>query len=52
MRTRGKQRHWTDPPHVLMTTPESLAVLLTHPRAAELFRTLRWVVVDEVHALS
>ncbi len=49
---RVKQRHWTDPPHVLMTTPESLAVLLTHPRAADLFRTLRWVVVDEVHALS
>ncbi len=41
-----------NPPQILLTTPESLAVLLTHPRAADLFRTLAWVVVDEVHALA
>jgi ATP-dependent Lhr-like helicase len=40
------------PPDVLLTTPESLAVLLSQPVAATLFAGLRWVVVDEVHALA
>ncbi len=41
-----------EPPEILVTTPESLAVLLSQPTGAELFRDLRWVVVDEVHALA
>src|SRR5262245_60684250 len=41
-----------DPPEVLVTTPESLAVLLSRPEAGDLFGGLRWVVVDEVHALA
>ena len=49
---RVRQRQLDDPPHILLTTPESLAVLLTHVRARDLFCTLRWVVVDEVHALA
>jgi ATP-dependent Lhr-like helicase len=40
------------PPAVLLTTPESLAVLLSQPALQELFRPLRWAVVDEVHALA
>jgi ATP-dependent Lhr-like helicase len=40
------------PPEILLTTPESLAVLLSRGDAAELFANLRWVVVDEVHALA
>jgi ATP-dependent helicase Lhr and Lhr-like helicase len=41
-----------EPPDVLLTTPESLALLLTQPLAGDLFGGLRWVVVDEVHALA
>ena len=41
-----------DPPEVLLTTPESLAVLLSQPALLPLFAGLRWVVVDEVHALA
>lgn len=41
-----------DPPTVLLTTPESLALMLTHSHAARFFAGLRWVVVDEVHALA
>jgi ATP-dependent Lhr-like helicase len=41
-----------DPPDILLTTPESLAVLLSQPACADLFGGLRWVVVDEVHALA
>ncbi len=49
---RVRQRQVTDPPHILLTTPESLAVLLTQPVAVEVFRGLAWVVVDELHALA
>jgi ATP-dependent Lhr-like helicase len=41
-----------EPPDILLTTPESLALLLSQPVAGELFAGLRWVVVDEVHALA
>ena len=47
---RQRQRH--DPPEILLTTPESLAVLLSQTWAAEMFAGLRWVIVDEVHALA
>ncbi|HXZ85267.1 MAG TPA: DEAD/DEAH box helicase, partial [Myxococcota bacterium] len=40
------------PPHLLVTTPESLYVMLTAPRARELFRSTRTLIVDEIHALA
>jgi ATP-dependent Lhr-like helicase len=49
---RVRARQLDEPPHILLTTPESLAILLTSSRAAEVFAALRWVVVDEVHALA
>ncbi len=47
-RRRMQQR----PPHILVTTPESLAILLATPGFRAAFATVRWVVVDEVHALA
>ncbi len=47
---RARQRE--APPNLLLTTPESLALLLTLPDAAQLFGGLRAVVVDEIHALA
>lgn len=49
---RSRRQFRLHPPDFLLTTPESLAVLLSQARAGELFRNLRWVVVDEVHALA
>ncbi|MCD1258113.1 DEAD/DEAH box helicase [Paenibacillus athensensis] len=40
------------PPDVLVTTPESLYLLLTSPRARQMLRTVRQVVVDEIHELA
>jgi ATP-dependent helicase Lhr and Lhr-like helicase len=40
------------PPHLLLTTPESLAVLLASPDAFALFGSLSAIVMDEVHALA
>ena len=39
------------PPHILITTPESLYLMLTSPRAREMFRTVHTVIVDEIHTL-
>jgi ATP-dependent Lhr-like helicase len=47
-----KKRQRLRPPHVMLTTPESLSLLLTYPESAELFAGLKRVVVDEVHAFA
>jgi len=47
-----KARQRARPPHVLLTTPESLSLLLSYPESAELFGTLKRIVVDEVHAFA
>ncbi|HVG72529.1 MAG TPA: DEAD/DEAH box helicase [Vicinamibacterales bacterium] len=39
------------PPHILVTTPESLYLLLTAERSRQLLRTVRAVIVDEIHAV-
>ena len=47
-----KKRQRSRPPHVLLTTPESLSLLLSYPDSFKLFSTLKRVVVDEVHAFA
>lgn len=47
-----RRRQRRQPPHILMTTPESLALMLSYPDAATLFGGLRAVVIDEVHTLA
>jgi ATP-dependent Lhr-like helicase len=39
------------PPHILVTTPESLYLLLTSARSRDMLRTVRTVIVDEIHAV-
>jgi ATP-dependent helicase Lhr and Lhr-like helicase len=39
------------PPHILVTTPESLYLLLTAQRSREMLRTVETVIVDEIHAV-
>jgi ATP-dependent Lhr-like helicase len=40
------------PPHLLVTTPESLYILLTSPRGREMLASVKTVIVDEIHALA
>ncbi|MDP3858355.1 MAG: ligase-associated DNA damage response DEXH box helicase [Stagnimonas sp.] len=47
-----KARQRARPPHILLTTPESLSLLLSYPEAETLFATLQRVVIDEVHAFA
>ena len=39
------------PPHILVTTPESLYLMLTSPKSRETLRAVETVIVDEIHAL-
>ncbi|MEI2735886.1 MAG: ligase-associated DNA damage response DEXH box helicase [Rhodoblastus sp.] len=50
--TQKRQRQRRDPPDMLLTTPEQLALLIASPDAPHLFGDLRRVVLDELHALS
>ena len=47
-----KRRQRADPPHILLTTPESLALLTSYEDAPRIFAGLQRVVVDEIHALA
>jgi ATP-dependent helicase Lhr and Lhr-like helicase len=40
------------PPHILVTTPESLYILLTAGRSQKILTTIDWVIVDEIHAVA
>ncbi|WP_375289868.1 ligase-associated DNA damage response DEXH box helicase [Qipengyuania sp.] len=47
-----KKRQRTRPPHILLTTPESLSLLLSYPDSFELFVGLKRIVIDEIHAFA
>ena len=47
-----KARQRVKPPQVLLTTPESLSLLLSYPDSFMLFENLRTIVVDELHGFA
>lgn len=47
-----KARQRVRPPQILLTTPESLSLLLSYPDSASLFAGLKTIVVDELHAFA
>lgn len=47
-----RKRQRVDPPHILLTTPESLALLISYEDAPRIFRGLKRIIVDEIHALA
>ncbi len=47
-----KAKQLIKPPAILCTTPESLAIAVTAPKFKENLRTVKWVIVDEIHALA
>ena len=48
----ARKRQRADPPHIFLTTPESLALLVSYEDAPRMFRGLKRVVIDEIHALA
>src|SRR6202023_876753 len=49
---RERRAMLTRPPHILVTTPESLYILLTAQKSREVLRTVETVIVDEIHAVA
>lgn len=47
-----KSKMLVKPPHILITTPESLAISITAPKFREKLKNVKWVVVDEIHELA
>src|SRR5487761_737385 len=47
-----RERMRRTPPHILVTTPESLYILLTSDSGRKLLSTVKTVIVDEIHALA
>ncbi len=44
-----RQKMVRHPPHILITTPESLALMLAAPKFKEAFDRVEWVIIDEIH---
>ena len=47
-----RQKMLEETPHILNTTPETLAILLNSPKFREKLRTVEYVIVDEIHSLA
>jgi ATP-dependent Lhr-like helicase len=47
-----RQRMLEQTPHILNTTPETLAILLNSPKFKQKLRTVEYVIVDEIHSLA
>ena len=50
--THVRQRQRKNPPDILLTTPEQLALLIASDHAASFFADLRCVIIDEIHAIA
>jgi ATP-dependent Lhr-like helicase len=46
-----RQRQKKRPPHILLTTPESLALMLSYPESRTMFSSLKTIILDEAHTL-
>ncbi len=47
-----KRKQRADPPHILLTTPESLALLVSYEDAPRIFKGVQRIIIDEIHALA
>jgi ATP-dependent Lhr-like helicase len=49
---RERQKQMKKPPHILITTPETLAITLCSPKFSKTLRNVRYLIVDEIHAIA
>ncbi|MEM0353068.1 MAG: ATP-dependent helicase [Archaeoglobaceae archaeon] len=47
-----RQRQTKKPPHILITTPETLSIVLCSPKFSKSLRNVRFLIVDEIHAMA
>ncbi len=51
-RADERQKQLRKPPHILITTPETLAIILSSPRFSNYLRNVKYLIVDEIHAVA
>lgn len=49
---KEKAQMLKNPPHILITTPESLAIMIASPKFALNLHDVQWLIIDEIHALA
>ena len=49
---KERQQQSRKPPHIFITTPESLSIVLNAPKFSQKLREVKWVIVDEIHSLA
>lgn len=49
---KEKKEMRENPPHILITTPETLGIVLSSPKFKENLRNLKYVIIDEIHSIS
>lgn len=49
---KERQQQTRRPPHIFITTPESLAIVLNAPKFSQKLQGVRWIIVDEIHSLA
>jgi len=49
---KERQQQARKPPHIFITTPESLSIVLNAPKFSQKLREVKWVIVDEIHSLA
>ncbi|MBT6773888.1 ATP-dependent helicase [Candidatus Woesearchaeota archaeon] len=47
-----KQKMLKNAPHILITTPESLAIMINSPKFKEKLTDVQWLIADEIHAIA
>ena len=50
--TSQRAKMLKNPPHILITTPETLAIVLCAPKFRDKLKDVKWVIVDEIHSLA
>lgn len=50
--SKERRKMLDETPHILNTTPETLAILLNSPKFRQKFETLQYIIVDEIHSLA
>ncbi len=46
-----RQSQLRKPPHILITTPETFSIVITAPKFREKLKTVKWIIVDEIHSI-
>lgn len=47
-----KQQQMRKPPHIFITTPETLSIVINAPKFSQKLEEVRWIIVDEIHSLA